>query len=271
MDRRPLLLATAVALLSCGLLAVAVYAGWLGPDQGRGDSFCEVSGGLMRQPVNALSNLGFVLAGLLIARRAGIPALTIQAHPGLAVVYSVVVVLLGPASAAMHATQSALGGHLDMLSMYLVASFAASYALMRLARGGVGTFAGSFAAMLAGCLLAEQASAAVPVVDTVGNLTFAALLTFAVVGEVVLWRRRETSIAMAWGVLAVGSLVLAFAIWNLSRTGRPWCDPTSLLQGHGAWHLLCALAAYALFRLWASERARTPLDGTPDSRLATSR
>ena len=36
----------------------------------------------------------------------------------------------------MHATQSEVGGQLDLLSMYLVASFAAAYALMRWLRQG---------------------------------------------------------------------------------------------------------------------------------------
>lgn len=41
---------------------------------------------------------------------------------------AVVVVLLGPASMAMHATQSVPGGRLDLLSMYLIGGFAAAYA-----------------------------------------------------------------------------------------------------------------------------------------------
>ena len=48
-------------------------------------------------------------------------------------------------------------------------------------------------------------------------------------------------------------MLVAFAIWNLSQHG--WCDPHSLVQGHAAWHLLDALAAYLLFRLYASERS----------------
>ena len=63
------------------------------------------------------------------------------------------VVLLGPGSAAMHATQSALGGHLDMLSMYLVAAFAAAYATMRWLRGGTGLLAATFVGGVAFCEL----------------------------------------------------------------------------------------------------------------------
>ena len=41
-------------------------------------------------------------------------------------------------------------------------------------------------------------------------------------------------------------------MWNLSKNGTPLCDPHSLLQGHAAWHLLCAVSAYCLYRYWAS-------------------
>ena len=63
-------------------------------------------------------------------------AATCRPHPGpgtapVATSYACVVVLLGPASAAMHATQSTLGGDLDLLSMFLVSGFALAYALMR--------------------------------------------------------------------------------------------------------------------------------------------
>ena len=254
-DLRPLALALGVAVVSGGLLALAVAQGWLGPDVGRGADFCEAArGGVVRQPANTWSNLGFVAAGLLIAWRAGSPRTTIAAHPGLATAYGCLVVLLGPASAAMHATQSVLGGHLDMLSMYLVASFAGAYALMRVLRSGARTFTVAFLGALAVCLRAERRTVPVPVVDTTGNLVFAVLLLAAIVMEVVLWTRGETVVERRWGVVAVGSLAVAFGIWNLSKDGRPWCDPHSLLQGHAAWHLLCALAAYALFRLYASER-----------------
>ena len=128
-DRRPFLAALATAVVSTGLLALAIGLDWLGPDVGRGAQFCEAArDGWLKQPANALSNLGFVVAGLVIGWQA--PGRPLR-FAGLATAYACVVVLLGPASAAMHATQSALGGRLDMTSMYLVSSFAAAYALTR--------------------------------------------------------------------------------------------------------------------------------------------
>jgi hypothetical protein len=88
------------------------------------------------------------------------------------------------------------------------------------------------------------------------------LLITAIAGEALLWRRAArlshgTRTDLRWGAGAVALMALAFAIWNLAQ--GPWCDPTSWLQGHAAWHLLCAAAAYLLFRFYASERVTDPL------------
>src|SRR5215207_4747875 len=121
---RSVALASLSAAVSLTSLALAVRFGWLGADVDRGAEFCEAATGRVRQPVNTLSNLGFVVAGLAIARQA-------CRLPVVGTAYACLVVLLGPASMAMHATESSLGGHLDLLSMYLVASFAVAYAAMR--------------------------------------------------------------------------------------------------------------------------------------------
>jgi hypothetical protein len=254
-DLRPFATAVAVATVSVGLWWLAVAHGWLGPDVGRGDRFCEAArdAGVL-QPANTFSNVGFVLAGLGIAWRAGASSTTIVANPRLAAAYGVVVVLLGPASAAMHATQSALGGHLDLLSMYLVAAFASAYAWTRVLRRGTGFFAALFVGVVVTCELVERIPGHVPVVDVAANLAFGVFLLVALAGEAVLWRRGDGRRQVGWGLASVGALALAFAIWNAAKDGSPWCHPDSLLQGHAAWHLLCAVAAYALYRLYASER-----------------
>lgn len=254
---RPLAITTAAAAAALGLLVLAIGHGWLGPDVGRGDGFCEAArDGFLVQPANSLSNLGFVVAGLMVAWRAGrvdqlgdvLPRLT-----GLPTAYAVVTVLLGPASAAMHATQSARGGDLDLLSMYLIASFAASYALMRLLRRPAIFFFQVFLLLVAACQLIGTYDGAVPVVHHGGNLVFGLLLVAAMAMETVLWRRvTGTRTRLRWGGASVAVMLVAFTIWNLAQ--GPWCDPHSLLQGHAAWHLLDAVAAYLLFRLYASER-----------------
>ncbi len=253
-DPRPLVITTAVALVSVALFAAALAFGWLGPDVGRGGSFCEAARDmLVKQPANTFSNLGFVIAGLAAAwhvsrRGSG----TMSATLGTA--YAVLVVLLGPGSAAMHASQSVLGGHLDVYSMYLLASFVMAYAAARLLALPAAGFAGLFAASLGVCTVAEFTSADVPVVMTAGNAVFALLLLAGLVMEIVLRTRGSNRLDLRWGFASVATLLVAFAIWNTGKDGGPLCDPHSLLQPHAVWHLLDALAAWLLFRYYVSER-----------------
>ena len=110
---------------------------------------------------------------------------------------------------------------------------------------------------LAGCGVVEAVGGELPVVMHAGNLAFGVLLLVALVLERMIMRRGETTVDGRWILAAAGSLGLAFAIWNTAKDGSPLCWPESVYQGHGVWHLLCALAAYCLFRFWASEqRAR---------------
>ena len=172
--------------MSIGLLALAVRFGWLGADVGRGANFCEAArDGWVKQPANTLSNLGFVVAGLAVGWRARFPEHlgdTLPRLPGLATGYACLVVLLGPASAAMHATQSSLGGLLDMTSMYLIASFAAAYAMTRWRRRDSMFFWQVFVVLVAACELIGRWGWEVPVVHRAGNAAFALLLV-AVIGE----------------------------------------------------------------------------------------
>lgn len=257
-DYRPLVATVTTAIVSIGLLALAVRFDWLGADVGRGANFCEAAHtGWLKQPANALSNLGFVVAGLAIGWRARLPEHlgdTLPRFPGLATGYGCLVVLLGPASAAMHATQSSLGGLLDMTSMYLVASFAAAYAMTRWRRRNSPYFWQVFSLFVVACELIGLWDQEIPVVQFAGNVAFALLLVAAVILEVLLWRRGPQRADLRYGAAALTSMIVAFVIWNLSQHG--WCDPDSLIQGHAAWHLLGALAAYLLFRSYASERAR---------------
>lgn len=269
-DLQPLAVTTLVAVLSVTLVLMAARTGWFGPDVGRGDGFCEAArSGWLKQPANALSNLGFVLAGLRIAWLARLPdgRLPIgrspdgSAAPGgqrradLVTPYAVVVVLLGPGSMAMHATQTAVGGHLDLTSMFLISSFAASSALTRTLERGLAFFAVVFAALLAGAELVEAVPGSVPVLMSWGNVAFAALLLVALVLE----RRLHLVSGLGdvrWIGRSVAALGVAFVVWNLSKDDAPLCDPHSLLQGHAVWHVLCATSAFWLYRYWVSASRR---------------
>ncbi|AKU16877.1 hypothetical protein VV02_15060 [Luteipulveratus mongoliensis] len=253
----------AVAVASLGLFFLALDRGWLGDDVGNGSGFCEAArDAMVRQPANTFSNLGFVTAGLLIAWHVERHWASL-AHPVLMTAYAGLVVLLGPGSMAMHAAQSSLGGLLDLTSMYLVASFAAAYAVTRVLQLGTVVFGLLFLGAVALCEAVGSVDASVPMVDHPGNLIFGILLVVAVALEVVLRRGPTTPPDVRYAGLALGCMAVAFAIWNVSQTGMSWCHPSSLWQGHAAWHLLCAAAAYWLYRYYATEVreavVRTPI------------
>lgn len=263
--RRAVPVALAVAIIGLGLVMAAARWGWLGADVARGAEFCEAAhDGWIRQPVNTWSNLGFVVAGLVVARHVATRVrlgLTFGAHPALAMTYAVLTVLLGPASMAMHATQTDLGGRIDQLSMFLLAGFAAAYAVTRLVRLGPWPLAVGFPAAVVwaeGVRAGWWPGPAIGLVGNAGNAAFGVLLLVTLVGELLVTvLRRDARQEVAWGVAALLAFAGSFGVWTQGQDGRAWCDPHSLLQWHGVWHLGCAFAAYLLFRHYAAERPRS--------------
>jgi hypothetical protein len=143
-----------------------------------------------------------------------------------------------------------------MLSMYLVASFALGYAVMRWSRGGPGLLAATFVGGVAFCEIVGLYTRPIPVIMYAGNAAFATLLTVAILIELRIMTRPEVRSGRAFAAASLGSLLIAFAIWNASKQ---WlCDPSSYVQGHAIWHILDAVAAYFLYRYYASEETVVP-------------
>ena len=91
---------------------------------GEASRWCErISGGLFREPLNTLSNLGFMVAGLYMFwvicndRQNSInPFIGITT---ISLLYASVVIYLGPGSMLMHGTNTEWGGWADNLSMIM--------------------------------------------------------------------------------------------------------------------------------------------------------
>jgi len=77
-----------------------------------------------------------------------------------------------------------------------------------------------------------------------------ALVAVVVLAARALWHRRRS---LPWVPLTI--LVAGLGIWFISRTGGAWCDPESLIQGHGVWHLLAATGLAALLAGGTAEHA----------------
>ncbi len=131
-DRFTPLRAAAWALAAFGLgFAVAGIGGWGPPaanEQPIGEisRWCErVAGGLLREPVNTLGNLGFVIAGLAMfatlardeVRPGPRPAGRFFGNTPVALWYASATLFLGPGSMVMHGTHTFFGAWLDNVSM----------------------------------------------------------------------------------------------------------------------------------------------------------
>lgn len=235
--------------------------GWPGEMGVTAYMFCErFRDGVVQQPSNSFSNVGFILAGLWVGWRAmldrraqiasGRPAPNRMRASNLApTLYASIGVLLGPGSMAMHASSTYWGGRLDVMSMFVWASFAIVYGWARLRDATAGAFLGAYLALaifLCGLVVG------VPAMDI--NIVFGVLVVgFGVIEFVIHRERRDADADVRWLVAAGGLFLLAFAIWIPSRTGGPLCDPDSLVQGHAAWHLLDAAAVACIFQFYRTE------------------
>ena len=133
-----------IALAMTGVLfyyedgeAIGAISGW-----------CErVSGGLFREPANTISNIGFMISGLLMLR-----VLTAEHNPSIvqtntftglnsiSVLYAIAVIFLGPGSWLMHGTPTAWGGWADNLSMIMYIIFPWLYNLKEMGQWSVTRF-----------------------------------------------------------------------------------------------------------------------------------
>jgi hypothetical protein len=156
--------------------------------------------------------------------------------------------LIGPGSMALHASMTDWGGQVDGASMDLFIHFGIAFGLSRRLGWGERGFAACYAVLFT---LGVWRSWVVPAGwrEAAFGALLAAVLLLEGLPDPRLHDRR-------WLWASCGLLAAAFLFWALSRTGAsPLCDPRSLLQGHAAWHVLCAAAAGTLYLHYRSEPA----------------
>jgi hypothetical protein len=255
------------AALAVGLALGA--GGWPGEPSGCiavQDCYCEAfTGGIIEQPVNTLSNFGFVAVGMWIlwrtsAARGKVARTRIGREPIYGLLYGSIGVFLGIGSMYFHASMTEWGGWIDLLSMHLFISYLLLYDVVVLRHRSTTWFLRSFTA--ANTVL----GVVLWVMDNgYGKFLFGALMVATLLFEVGL--ARSTSPVTRdrrwfWAGLAVyGS---GQVIWLLSRDGAPLCDPDSLLQGHALWHLTSAATVFLLYRYLTSEQQKA---GVADDRV----
>lgn len=216
--------------------------------------FCEgIQPGPVAQPANTWSNLGFVLAGLLMITRARAEA-RLQAGPAnpmtrqtaYAWVLGVATIITGLGSVFYHASLSFVGQFFDVLGMYLLAVFILLYGVSRLVTMSRGAFVGLYVGLNAAL------AAALWTVPIFRRYLFAALILAAIGVEIGGRKRQRGAREGKWFLAAFVTLAVAFGIWNLDIR-HIVCVPESLAQGHAVWHLLDAVATWFVYLYFRSE------------------
>jgi hypothetical protein len=221
--------------------------------------YCEqVRPGMIKQRSNTWSNLGFVLVGLIML--ASLPAVVVgsgrdpmEERTFYAVLYGCVVIFLGPGSMFFHASMKKWGGWIDTLSMTLYTAFLLVYDITGIFNGGKALFLIVFLVLVAGLGVLTWFVPESPLPHfSMGALAFgsmavlwALLQFFAILGIGGIDRENGPALLL----FIAGAIVfgVAFLIQQRSGTGKPWCQPESVVQGHAIWHLLTAATTVILF------------------------
>lgn len=240
-----------VSALTVGSLSI-LSARWegLSPATCIPNCFCEAvrPNGPLRQPVNTWSSIAFILAGTWLfavingrAEKHG-PRFE-NAYAKLLAICSIII---GIGSAFLHASLTLVGQFLDVLGMYLLATFMLLYACERLI---LWTTTSTFFAFV---ILNVGLAILLITIPESRRYVFAILIVLAVLLEVLVRRYRKPHISKRWWNAGLALLSLAYVIWILDNQ-RLLCWPYGLIQGHSIWHISGAIAIVLLYNYYASE------------------
>lgn len=312
--RHPLRALTMVGLTVIAYVAVGKTVGFGALSHGsvavgEVSEWCErVHDGLLREPVNTFSNVGFVVAGVAIlvtVARDAPPRESCQfvGNTSHALLYGYVTVFLGPASAAMHGTNTKWAWWLDVLSMVAYIWVAPIYNLAAIGRWQIstgfllyaaivlifavvswflGTRLGTSLDLFEMAIIIWGATELLHRFPAVWVRALSGLLGMGVIGLLglrpsnvgrnplrywwllLVWvpalaargRPENRRTYLPWAIMGVCSFGTGFAVWEIGKESHQWCRPDSVLQAHGIWHFLCAMAAYFFFRFLRTEQPR---------------
>ena len=272
---------------------------------GEASRWCErVSDGWFREPVNTLSNFGFVVIGLIIfwiiSKENTSKDNLFFGVTGITLIYATAAVYLGPGSMLMHATNTEWGGWADNLSMVMyivipwlynislmakwsIKNFAItyfviiiSYAVLRWLYGwGLGIGFNLFGTSIGLWFISEALYKfwspafrflsgflgffvmflfGTSPLDIFNNISDYWWTLFFWLPGLLATHKPEGRRSTIWFILGMISYFLAFAIWTTGVPDHQNCSPDSIIQAHGIWHLLTALATFLFFIHYRSEQ-----------------
>ncbi len=314
-DITPLVTASTTSFFFLLFFLIFGSLGWIPEEQsmneiGQVSKWCErVYSGIFREPVNTISNLGFICIGLFIfytLQKDGHKT-NDQSHfigiNSISILYASTVIFLGPGSMLMHGTNTAWGEWADNLSMimYILIPWLYNVKCMAqwstkkfliiyfsivtaygVARGAVGWDLGIGLDLFGLSIGLWMISEFLYQFWSQLNRWLSGLIGFFVAAifgimpwdifyninhywwVILFWLpalfashqpiKRRTY--WPWYILGIALYMLAFLFWLKGKLGDTWCNPDSILQMHGAWHLLTALSTLCFFYFLRTERVK---------------
>jgi hypothetical protein len=272
---------------------------------GEASRWCErVSAGAFREPVNTLSNLGFMVVGLylfwVISNESTSSNNNFIGITSISLVYAFSAWWLGPGSMLMHGTNTEWGGWADNLSMIMYIIFPWLYNISLMARWSLSKFINIYVLIVVVYSVVRWftswdlgigfnlfgTSIGLWVISEFlykfwspfnrflsGFVGFAVLFLFGTTisditsnpyeywWTLLFWLPGLLSInkpkgirTYRWYFLGMIAYMSAFAIWLTGVPNNANCNPDSLIQAHGIWHILSAIATYFFFLHYRSEK-----------------
>jgi hypothetical protein len=177
------------------------------------------------QAVNTATSLAYLVAGIVVV--------TVGRRRPIAVLLGVLLLGEAAGSALYHGDPGTISQWLhDVAFLGLLGLLAGWHAGRLYGREDAGAWVGA----LGVTIVAGLAHPALPGAVT----TVAVVLVVSVVVAEAMARRRRLPPVIDGRLVAL--VVVAGVTYVLGRSGSPLCDPDSVVQLHGAWHVLSALA-----------------------------
>ena len=207
-----------------------------------GESDCEnIGAGFLAQPVNAVSSLAFVLFGVIVVYSAVSESRTERTNR---IIVGMLMIATGAGSVLFHGPQGSASHFLHDATIIVTMAAIVTMniaGLLHWTEQRVWLILGGTGVAVTAVLLVWPSST---------NVVAATALVALIAQDVAL--HRTGSIRTRWWVAAIVAMTIALLFFVAGRTGSPFCDSSSVLQGHALWHILSATA------LWAYFMATTP-------------
>ena len=289
------------------ILAKAGLIITLEPNLSVGDisRWCErVSPSIFREPINAFSNVGFMITGLImfwILSNEDKKPNDFTGLTNISILYASVVIFLGPGSFLMHGTHSYWGQWIDNVSMvtYIIVPwlynlkelgnwsfkrFITTYTLIVFIFSLLSWFFGTnmginldlFGVSIALWIISEFLYKFWGKINKwySGFIGFLVASIFGIFPTdifsdlvnywwiVLFWlpallantTPTKTRTYNPWFFLGMISYIVAFIIWLQGYPDTKFCNPDSIIQPHGIWHLITAFATWCFFKFYRTEK-----------------